>query len=42
MHRDEEATMALLSERRATIDNLIVGHRGRIANTTGDSMLAES
>ena len=41
MHRDEETTMALLSARRATIDNLIVGHRGRIANTAGDSVLAE-
>jgi class 3 adenylate cyclase len=41
MHRDEETTMALLSARRATIDDLIVGHRGRIANTAGDSVLAE-
>jgi class 3 adenylate cyclase len=41
MHHDEEATMALLSARRATIDNLILGHRGRIANTAGDSVLAE-
>jgi adenylate cyclase len=41
MHRDEESTMALLSARRAMIDNLIVGHRGRIANTAGDSVLAE-
>jgi adenylate cyclase len=41
MHRDEEATMALLSARRATIDDLILGHRGRIANTAGDSVLAE-
>jgi adenylate cyclase len=41
MHRDEEATMVLLSARRATIDDLILGHRGRIANTAGDSVLAE-
>lgn len=41
MHCDEERTMAVLSARRATIDDLIVGHRGRIANTAGDSVLAE-
>jgi adenylate cyclase len=41
MHRDEEATMATLSTRRAMIDVLIVEHRGRIANTAGDSVLAE-
>jgi adenylate cyclase len=41
MHRDEETTMATLSARRAVIDDLIVRHRGRIANTAGDSVLAE-
>jgi adenylate cyclase len=41
MHRDEEATMALLSARRVTIDDLILGQRGRIANTAGDSVLAK-
>jgi adenylate cyclase len=41
MHSDEEATMATLSARRAVIDVLIVEHRGRIANTAGDSVLAE-
>jgi adenylate cyclase len=41
MHGDEEATMATLSERRAFVDELIARHRGRIANTAGDSMLAE-
>jgi adenylate cyclase len=41
MHRDEEMTMALLSARRAVLDELVVGHRGRIANTAGDSVLAE-
>jgi class 3 adenylate cyclase len=41
MHGDEEATMATLSARRALVDELIVRHRGRIANTAGDSVLAE-
>ena len=41
MHRDEEMTMALLSARRAVLDELVIGHRGRIANTAGDSVLAE-
>jgi adenylate cyclase len=41
MHGDEEATMAALSARRAVIDKLIAIHRGRIANTAGDSVLAE-
>jgi class 3 adenylate cyclase len=41
MHGDEEATMATLSARRAVVDNLIGQHRGRIANTAGDSVLAE-
>src|SRR5271156_6070722 len=41
MHGDEEATMSSLSARRTVIDNLIGRHRGRIANTAGDSVLAE-
>ena len=41
MHADEEATMATLSARRMVIDDLIAVHRGRIANTAGDSVLAE-
>jgi adenylate cyclase len=41
MHDDEEATMAALSSRRLVIDDLIAEHRGRIANTAGDSVLAE-
>jgi class 3 adenylate cyclase len=41
MHGDEEGTMAALSARRAVLDALVVGHRGRIANTAGDSVLAE-
>jgi adenylate cyclase len=41
MHGDEEATMAALSARRALVDELIARYRGRIANTAGDSVLAE-
>jgi class 3 adenylate cyclase len=41
MHGDEEATMATLSARRAVVDEFIAQHRGRIANTAGDSVLAE-
>ena len=41
MHADEEATIATLSARRLVIDDLISAHRGRIANTAGDSVLAE-
>jgi class 3 adenylate cyclase len=41
MHHDEEATMLTLSARRTVVDNLITEHRGRIANTAGDSVLAE-
>ena len=41
MHVDEEATMATLSAHRALVDGLIGRHRGRIANTAGDSVLAE-
>ena len=41
MHGDEEATMAMLSDRRTLVDDLIGGHRGRIANTAGDSVLAK-
>ena len=41
MHADEEATMARLSARRLVVDNLIGERRGRIANTAGDSVLAE-
>jgi adenylate cyclase len=41
MHGDEEATMATLSACRAFVDELIARHRGRIANTAGDSVLAE-
>ena len=41
MHGDEEETMATLSAHRALVDELIGRHRGRIANTAGDSVLAE-
>src|SRR5690349_19036763 len=41
MHSDEDTTMAALSARRAVVDELIAKHRGRIANTAGDSVLAE-
>jgi adenylate cyclase len=41
MHGDEEATMATLSHRRLLVDDLIAQYRGRIANTAGDSVLAE-
>jgi len=41
MHGDEEATMATLSTRRALVDERIGQYRGRIANTAGDSVLAE-
>ena len=41
MHGDEEATMVTLSTHRAVADDLIGRHHGRIANTAGDSVLAE-
>src|SRR5215510_10763827 len=41
MDADEVATLKGLTERRAIHDRLIGEHRGRIANTAGDSVLAE-
>src|SRR4249919_3253722 len=41
MGTDEVGTLKVLTERRAILDKLIGGHRGRIANTAGDSVLAE-
>jgi adenylate cyclase len=41
MGRDEVATLRDLTERRQILDGLIASHRGRIANTAGDSVLAE-
>src|SRR5690348_1487564 len=38
---DEVGTLKRLTERRAILDRLIGDHRGRIANTAGDSVLAE-
>jgi adenylate cyclase len=38
---DEVWTLRELTQRRTTLDNLIASHRGRIANTAGDSVLAE-
>ena len=41
MGTDEVGTLKGLTERRAILDRLIGEHRGRIANTAGDSVLAE-
>jgi adenylate cyclase len=41
MGADEVGTLHRLTERRAILDKLIAEHRGRIANTAGDSVLAE-
>jgi adenylate cyclase len=41
MHDDEEATLATLSAHREVLDELILRRKGRIANTAGDSVLAE-
>jgi TolB-like protein/class 3 adenylate cyclase len=41
MDRDEVATLRDLTEQRHILDGLIASHRGRIANTAGDSVLAE-
>jgi TolB-like protein/class 3 adenylate cyclase len=41
MGTDEVGTLRGLTERRAILDRLIEEHRGRIANTAGDSVLAE-
>ena len=41
MNQDEGATLRLLTSYRAITDRLIGQHRGRIANTAGDSILAE-
>jgi adenylate cyclase len=38
---DEVGTLKGLTERRAILDGIIGDHRGRIANTAGDSVLAE-
>jgi TolB-like protein/class 3 adenylate cyclase/Tfp pilus assembly protein PilF len=41
MGSDEVGTLRGLTERRAILDKAIADHRGRIANTAGDSVLAE-
>jgi adenylate cyclase len=41
MGADEVGTLEGLTERRAILDRFIGDHRGRIANTAGDSVLAE-
>ena len=41
MGADEVGTLKGLTERRAILDRLIGEHGGRIANTAGDSVLAE-
>src|SRR6516225_3291841 len=41
MGEDEEATLRTLSAYRILIDRLIDGHRGRLVNSAGDSVLAE-
>ena len=41
MGADEVGTLKGLTERRAVLDRFIADHGGRIANTAGDSVLAE-
>ena len=41
MGQDEVGTMRTLTAHREVMDGLIRQHRGRIANTAGDSVLAE-
>jgi adenylate cyclase len=41
MEADEEKALATLSVHRRIIDEVIARHRGRIAGTAGDSVLAQ-
>ena len=41
MERDEVGTLRTLTAHRQIMDRLIAEHGGRIANTAGDSVLAE-
>jgi class 3 adenylate cyclase len=41
MGDDEAGTFETLTSHRAILDSFIAEHRGRIANTAGDSVLAE-
>jgi adenylate cyclase len=42
MGRDEVVTLRTLTAYRVIIDRLIASHRGRIFNTAGDSIVADS
>ncbi len=41
MGQDETGTLRILAAHRKVMDRLIAEHRGRVANTAGDSVLAE-
>src|SRR4028119_200012 len=41
MEQDEVGTLRMLTAHREVMDRLIAEHSGRIANTAGDSVLAE-
>jgi adenylate cyclase len=41
MHQDDQATVRVLTERRALFAERVAAHRGRIVNAPGDSILAE-
>src|SRR5258708_23181715 len=41
MRADEDGTLAVLTACRTILDALVAEHRGRIANTAVDSVLAE-
>ena len=41
MSQDETGTLRLLAAHREIMDRIIAEHGGRIANTAGDSVLAE-
>src|SRR3982750_2406330 len=41
INHDEVGTLRTLAAYRQIMDGLIAGHEGRIANTAGDSVLAE-
>jgi TolB-like protein/class 3 adenylate cyclase/cytochrome c-type biogenesis protein CcmH/NrfG len=41
MHRDEDAGMTVLMQRRQLLESEIVRHRGRVFSGAGDSVLAE-
>jgi TolB-like protein/class 3 adenylate cyclase len=41
MGADEVGTLRALTQQRSILDGFITSHRGRIANTAGDSVLAE-